>query len=473
MSPIDDLAGRPRRRRSIEQSRPIVEEDVEERIAETARMFVNATAEDDAAMRDAERSHARQEIEEETFRLMRGYVGDELTIVSKLEGPDGIATEERERQIARRALAKLTKIELQAAAASLGLPRSGTKEDLLDRLVLYLDGDRAAVSTLISATDRHTREGRRHAARLFPFEDLPRSAALAEVLAPYARRYVRTDVASWFVLADVESDEAGLNVGGHFRTYDVSIDPETLREHEHDWDVSLHVRDRQSILRAYARHEAETVAAVEAFSFLAGQPPLPPLALVSRQRPVWGSAVNLSVQTTWLIGLLLSLLEHPEMTLRDVTSATFERPVGDRAAAVAPEVPHVGSARLRGQHVLDSQSACRHVTSGERLRAVTAILRFQSGDAAAVNVPVRFAVESTHIGVMTGFGGLGAGATRPFHQMLEDYVAEHLLGPAFDASEVQRVVSEMLLRASEREAPRVADLFARLDKGQIRVEQGA
>ena len=160
------------------------------------------------------------------------------------------------------------------------------------------------------------------------------------------------------------------------------------------------------------------------------------------------------------------------MTLSEITSASFERPAGDRSIAAGPGVPHVGSARLRGQHVLDSQSACRHVASGERLRAVTAMIRFQSEAAVPANVPVRFAVESSHVAVMTGFGGLGATASRPFHQMLEAYVADQLLLPTFDASEVERVVAEMLMRASQSEAPRVADLFARLP-GRIRVEQGA
>jgi len=459
------------RKRRAGSSEPLVGEDIDARLAETAKLFVDAawSGEDDEASPPSRR-RSREEVEAEAFKAMRGFLGDELTIVSKLEGPDGIDPGERERQIARRALSRLTKLELQRAAVSVGLPKSGTKDDLLDRLMLHLGGDTRAVSSLLSSVDRHTREGRRHATRLVPFESLGGPESVWKAIAPYEGRYVRTDLASWFLLNRVSFEDASLVVDGHLRTYDVTLGADDLDPHERDLDVGLVLTGEDSVLRTHSKGEPEAIAAVEAFALLVGDLPLPALAKVARSQPVWGKAGRLRVQTIWMLGVLLGLLDNDDMTLEDVTSASFERSTGDRSGTIGSRVPHVGSAQLRGQHVLDSQSACRHVASGERLRAVTAIVRFVSDDGTSVRLPVRILVEPSYVAVMTGFGGLGREASRGFHARMEDYLAQEMLEPSFDPARLERVVDTMLDRASAVEPPEEADLFSRHRDAEIRLD---
>jgi hypothetical protein len=467
VSRIDDISKR--RRKADTEEKTVRPDELNARLADTAKVFADAAVQ---ARPEDEPEPSRDDIQDDVYRAIRALVADELTVVSRLEGPDGIAPEEKERQIVRRALSKLTKTELQSAATSVGLRKSGTKEELLDRLVYHLDGDLGRASSLLNSVDRHAREGRRHVARLFTFEDLAGVDVLARQLEKYQRRYVRTDIASWFVVDDVDVQDLGLDLAGHLRSYDVAIDAVGVRASEREDHVTLALRRDESVLRAHSPREAETVAAVEAFAFLIGEMPLPALAKAAREQPRWGSAGGLRLRTSWLLGFLLGLLDHPAMTLMDVTSASFERSTGDRVEPVGADVPHIGSAHLRGQHVLDSQSACRHLASSERLRAVTALVKFTRGEDTPVTLPVRIVVENSYVAVMTGFGGAGADATRSQHLTLEDYAVSQVRNPEVDADRLEEVVEEMFARAVAADPPEAATLFARRQDAKIRLDRG-
>jgi hypothetical protein len=466
---IDDIA---KRGRAGSAPAPrLTSEELDARVAETTRMFVDATVENGREQNLEVDEVGARAAEPELARSLRGIVANELTIVTPLAGPDEIDVAERERQIVRGALAKLTKVELQRGAVEAEVKKSGTKDELLDRLVMRLGTDTRAAALLINSVERHPSQGRRHATRLFPFDDLPAPEALGEQLHPYVQRYVRTDLANWFVLTNLVRSKAELAVAGHLRNYDITVHTTDVEAHGQNHPVEMRVAQADSVLRAQSRHEAEAISGVEAFSYLVDQLPIPPLARVARSQPTWRSAGQLRLQTTWMIGVLLALLDESEMSLLDVTSASFERPRGDRAPTVGSNAPHVGSARLRGQHVLDSQQACRHVAAHEQLAAVAAMVRFRV-DEQHIDLPVRIAVESSYVAVMTGFGGFGAERSLPLHRRLEDFVARQVAAPTFEGSEVVRVVDAMLARAREAEPPQEADLFARAPSARVRLERG-
>jgi hypothetical protein len=445
-------------------------------LSETIGFFLDAAnragarlaAHADAQEHDFESRARREQLAAETLTELRDVLRDELTVVSKLDEGRAIEETERQREIAKSALALLHKPELQEAAAALKLPKSGTKADLLERLLERVGADAKKIAGLIGRVERAPTEGRRHAARLFSFDDLPENDDLARTLRAYEQRYVRTDLARWFVLDSATAEDQAVTATGEFRTYEVGVTSDDLEPHPRNFSVALRRVGSEPILRTYARLEPETVSAVEAFGLFTGRLPLPPLAFVARQRPQWRSSVGLDHQTTWLLGVLLGLVDREDVTLEDVTSATFVRPRSDRAT-VGSEVPHVGSAKLRGQHVLDSQSACRHLMANERLTAVTAMVRFTTGDA-AVRLPVRLAVMPTYVAAMTGFGTAGAKDSRILHRGLEDHLVAQMARPTIDPERLESVLAAMSERAAALEPPPAADLFARGGQQKVRLE---
>jgi hypothetical protein len=461
----------------------VAAEELETSLSETIDRFLDAAEVASRRLRDQREPkgraiwtasrvspRSREEIAAESFDELGNLLRDEIAVVGRFEGDDGIADTEREREIAKGALAVLRKDELQRAASDLKLPKSGNKIDLLNRLVDHLDANPHEVARLISSVERSPSEGRRHAARLFLFDSLPSPDALIETLKPFEERYVRTDLARWFVLEDVEPGDGVITAKGKLRTYDIDVLPQTLDAHQRNSSVELQIKAGESVLHAYSRLEPESMAAVGAFALFVDEVPLSPLERVTA-RPTWGATAAVDDQTAWLIGLLLGLLEDPNMTLEDVTSASFERPRGE-GAPVGRGVPYVASTRLRGQHVLDSQSASRHLASAERLSGVTAMVRFKrTNEESFVSLPVRLAVAPAYVAVMTGFGAAGVEESRRLHRRLEDYVVRQLEEPVTDLQgRVDAVLDAMLGRANASQPPDTADLFARVSRGRVRVD---
>jgi hypothetical protein len=238
MSRVHDIS---KRAKKDSPAKPVPEQEFEKRVQDSARLFAEALSsgrEGEPQVSPEAARLAQQRAED----AMRGFLRDELTIVSPLVGQDGIDPQEKERQITRRALSRLSKLELQRAAESAGLRKSGSKEDLLDQLMRDIGDDRSRVSSIVDSIDRNPREGRRHASRLFAFDDLNETAAVARTLAPYEKTYVRTDVARWYVLRSVDLTADVLEIDGETRSYDVSLD-EALSEHRSDLPVTSLLHD--------------------------------------------------------------------------------------------------------------------------------------------------------------------------------------------------------------------------------------
>jgi hypothetical protein len=334
--------------------------------------------------------------------------------------------------------------------------------------MLDIGEDRSRVAMMVDSIDRHPREGRRHATRLFAFDDLQDVERVGRQLEPYEDSYVRTDVAGWFVLDSVASTPDSVEVTGEMRSYEVSLD-EGLAEQRRDLPVVCALHTQESILRARSNGTAESVSAVEAMAFLLGQMPVPPLAHMSRSAPAWGNAGGLRTQTLWLLGIFLGLLSNDAMELEDVTSVSFERRQPERGIPMTTRTPHVGSAHLHGQHVLDSQTVCRHIESGELLRGASAMVRFSSDDGSDVTLPVRVSVEGDFVAVMTGFGGHGATKTKLFQRTIESYIATQMLQLSIGADRLASVVDQMVDRANSAEPPQEANLFVNSKHATIRV----
>jgi hypothetical protein len=413
--------------------------------------------------------------DEKTFRALRDYLQDELVVVSELEAGEGIVASERDHEIAKRALATLKLPELRRTAESFGLPKKGNRDAILDRLVRYLEADHQEIARVLLRADRYPHIGRQHASRLFAFDSLVDAPTLASKLNAYAGRYLRTGLAQWFVFEQTVLDGSEFRVDGKLRTYEVDVLAESassprLNPVPKDFDVLLRVLDGEPVIRVVARYEAETEAAVSAMTYAVERGPIAPLEKFAAAAD-WTETGRFSPQTIWLLDVLLTLRDDSDVALEQVTSASFERARSDGGTALDPSVPHVRSAKLRGQHVLDSQSACRHVMALERLRAVTALVSFPGEGGGRDRLPVRLVVEKDHIGVMTGFGSAGHEHAERHHRMLEDLIASRVSVPQLDRDRLVSILEQMRERAEATDAPTEADLFVSVAGGEIEVSR--
>lgn len=427
---------------------------------------------------DTRRRRTRDELAASALRQLRGFLHDEIVLPTRLDEDGAILKDDREREVAKAALAKLKLTELQDALAAKGLSRSGKKAELVERLGLYLEGDLSSVAHLVGNVERHPAAGRRHVGRIYPFDRLPELDKMAETLRAFTGGYVRTGLLRWFVIADVElelhplrrlREGVVLSLKGSMRTYAVETTEDTVRSDPQSFPVTLNVVGDDATARVRSKDEDEARSAVEAFAYFVDELPRGPLALAAQQSPSWGATAGLTFQSLWLIGLLQTLLTREDMALRDVTSATFER--SRKAGAIGPGDTHVSSARLRGQHVLDSQSACRHLQGGERLAGVTALISFDLGPDQRIELPVRIAVADTHVAVMTGYGKAGHDTALDLHERLEGFVADQMRDPQFDADRLEQTVQTMLARAVDLDPPVAADLFVRATGELVRLER--
>jgi hypothetical protein len=408
---------------------------------------------------------SRVPVRDESFRAVRELLEDRLLVTSPVADGEEIDPWEEHREIAKRALASLKRPQLRAIAESIGVPKSGSREVLLERIVRRYQADEAEIAKLVVMYEEELPSELRHTARLYPLQQAIPSAGVFERLEGYARRYIKVGIAQWFIFRRIERTNGGIIVEGVFRSYRVEAaaagngeQSYALKPERRDRVAAALIRPGTSFLEMRAGGVMESRALARAVELAGGLPRNE--TLPSGSSPQWDDR-QWDAGTLVLLDLLNSNLRSNTVQISNLTMAGFEMSratsppeegIGDR--------PQVRSVRFHGQHILDSRPACELIVEHERLAHIALLAWFRPNGGDRVLIPVRIGLESDHATVITGFGMEPREVSLQLHRMLIRDVEKKLLHGPSDPEGLRRLMGEIEERAKQPEEPERATMFA-------------
>jgi hypothetical protein len=393
----------------------------------------------------------------------------DVPVVTVFDPDQQIDELEREQELAKAALGKLKIKQLASMAGDLGLHRSGSREELLDRLLRYLGSDEARIAEMILRYSQDAPGTRRHATRLVRLDRAVELAELSQRLAAYEGSYLRTGIAEWFIFEQARRFDSDLVVAGRLRSYDVEAESLLVEEEgrygfrttERDDNVIVRIRSGQPVLRVQARGEHETRSAVAAFCFAAE---------VARERDLIGTVTvppgrsAISPQTIWLLSLAKALADDPTVGLDNVSSVSFELQRGGSRPS-SPHSPRIDSSRFHGRHVLDTPQISGYIMEGHVVSAIAFASDFEVAGTSH-SLTARIAVEDKSVVVATGFGSAGPDVAGRLHNRLERTIAEALAEVPLDDAAIALLLSDIAMRV-DADQPEHATTFARVGAGPV------
>jgi hypothetical protein len=419
----------------------------------------------------AERRGGRAEVGAWAHRAalasLRGIASRDVQVVAPFDEKAGIDEVERDREIAKAALARLKVSQLERLAADLGVSIGRSRLELLDRLTEFLGADEQEIAELVVRYSDRQGPTRRHATRLVPTVETLSITEWQQRLADFVGQYLRTDVAEWFVFGSERATARDLTVEGSLLRYEVesasllldSSGKYGFRTAERADDVVLRVRDSQPILRIQARAYHESRAAVRALLFAAQLSRSDQLLHQPNYDRV--GFATIAQQTAWFLAVVRTCVDDPEVRLRTVTSVTFQR---DRSGVPrGGNTARIDSSRFKGEHVLDTPEIASYIEQGQVIEAVSFTADLIGPDGSVHVLPCRIAVEDSSLLVATSFGSAGPDAAGILHLRLEDVVAASTEHGPLDAGGTNDLLKGVLKRAHSSEERPVATLFIRSD----------
>jgi hypothetical protein len=402
---------------------------------------------------------------EDSFRALRELLEDRVPISSPVAEGEEIDPWEEHREIAKRALAGLRVPQLRTIAESIGVPRSGPRDGLLERIVRRLQANEAEIARLVVMHQEDLPGDLRHTTRLYPLQDPIPSAGVFERLSGFTRRYIKVGIAQWFIFRKVERAAGGIVVEGTYRSYRVGAttasDDESTYEFEpirRDLPAAALLRHGTCFLEMRSGGATESRALARAVELAAGLPRTE--TLPSGSSPIWDDR-QWDAGTLLLLDLLNSSLRTDAVHVANLTMAGFEM---SRTTAPPDEDsadrPQVRSVRFHGQHILDSRPACELIVQHERLAHIALQVWFRSNGAERFLLPVRVDLESDHATVITGFGMVPRQVSAQLQRMLVQDVEKKLLRGPSDPDGLRVLMGQIEERARQAEEPERATMFA-------------
>jgi hypothetical protein len=408
---------------------------------------------------------SRVPVRDESFQVLRDLIEDHVLVTSPVTDENEIDPWEEHREIAKRALANLKLPQLRAIAESIGVPKSGPRDGLLERIVRRLQTNEAEIARLVVMYEENLPTELRHTTRLYPLQHPIPSAGVVERLQGYARRYIRVGIAQWFIFRTIEETNRGVEVDGVYRAYRVGAaeadDGEAtyeLKTDRRDLTASALIRPGSSFVEMRAGGVTESRALARAVELAAGLPRNE--TLPSGSSPQWDDR-QWDAGTLVLLDLLNSSLRSDAVQVANLTMAGFEM---SRGASVLDEStvdkPQVRSVRFHGQHILDSRPACELIVEHERLAHIALLVWFRPNGGERFLLPVRVDLESDHATVITGFGMEVREISAQLHRMLIRDVEKKLVQGPSDPDGLRKLMGEIEDRARQAEEPERATMFA-------------
>jgi hypothetical protein len=443
-------------------------EDVEERLRRAADELAKSGEDAGAEARERARDAGKDFRSIETPRYASAFLAEarraleeDVNIARPAEVEDDVEPIERDREIAKKALAGLKLDQLRRIAESRGLERRGKEEAVIDRIVTSYEMDWPAIAQLILENEE-PRPERGVSDRVFPIlEDQIDLDEGARRFMVFRRRYIRTGIARWFVFGEADMRNRVLFLDGTFRTYRV----DAVEEDEKTFDllptptvIPVRVRLASSArsVEVRAKGATESRAAAQAVMKVLGLHPSRGLPIAAH--PPEGELMQWDPRSVFMVAFLQNELDRAGIEILNLTSASFE--TGD-----APEGtelrPAVRSVRFEGAHLLSSKPACELLVESRGLVDMTLLARFKPApnDEGSVH-PLRISLERDHIAVLTGFGSTRPERARDLQREILNRLGRALGAPLANERELNELARRIRQRARQDEPVDRADILA-------------
>jgi hypothetical protein len=451
-----------------DQPEPITREELDEKLNELLDVMqqaghdANRIAKEEGI--DRAKVPSRVPVRDESFRALRELLEDQVAITSPVADGDEIDPWEEQREIAKRALANLKRARLREIAESIGVPKSGTRDALIERIVRRYQADEHEIARLVVMYEEDLPTELRHTTRLYPLQQPIPSVGVYERLSGFAGRYIKVGIAQWFIFRRIERAGGGIAVEGVYRSYRVEATEATTDEQTYELNrdrrdlvAAALIRAGTSFLEMRAGGVTESRALARAVEIAAGLPRNE--TLPSGSSPQWDDR-QWDAGTLVLLDLLNTSLRSEAVHIANLTMAGFEMSRAEPSDEESGNRPQVRSVRFHGQHILDSRPACELIVEHERLAHIAVRVWFRPNGGERVLLPVRVSLESDHATVITGFGMEPREVSAQLQRLLIREVEKKLLHGPSDPDGLRRLMGEIEDRARQAEEPERATMFA-------------
>jgi hypothetical protein len=380
----------------------------------------------------------------------------ELVIVTPLGSDLGIPQDERDREVAKRALIRLRTGALRDVAREAGVPETGTLEHVAERIAAKHHGNEAQIAELVLRHEEEIPE-RGHVSRLVKLHEPPDLERAATLLRPLLRNYVRIGVARWFVFTDVALRRDQLRITGTYRYFHVTPKVEyeqySIAAKPQEAAVQILLRRNVEWIEIQSRVAADTRALSVALQQTAGIRPRDTLP-IELAIPT-GDIYAFARRTVFMLTLLSVELSDQHIRTMNMKLAHFQQRGNEEPTN--PRKPTVRSVRIGGQHLLSSRQACELITAGQALLSFNALINANLQPAKPVVCPCRVDLADDHASIFTGFTSTASEEeTRHVHDELVARIRKALEREAIP-SPTLALVPQIIERA-KGEDPEVADI---------------
>lgn len=352
---------------------------------------------------------------------LKAHFEDEIIpAIPKAHGGGYIDETELRHELAKKALVGLKLSRLREGAQDIGAPLAGAKtsEGIAAAIAKALDWDDEAVAKFVLEHEEEPTNNSGHGARLYSLADDTITADKIEVaIQRLLGRYIRVGLAKWYVFDGLSRTDDGVRLFGKFMSYSADIDPTkdhaALRSVSKIEDVAVTVSPSARGVEVDNVGVTAAKAAVFAASSVLNHQTLGyvPNAGSDAERVV--GKVHGSAE--FLLSVLQDRLADAGVDSVNPTVARFKL---DSVSELAnDETPALKAVRFEGNHILDSVAACRFIVEDGRSLANIALrmhlsLANGAGEERRSSFPVKIALESDHVQVVTGLGDDPIGSRR-------------------------------------------------------------
>lgn len=402
---------------------------------------------------------------------LRAALEDEIVSAVETDEGTGILEWEYEREVIKKALVGLKRVELKNIAREKKLEIQGSTEQLAATIGRAYRWDEEEIARLILSREPEATPERGHMARLVPVADPIDPDFVARRLEYVHHRYVRVGVARWFIFEEISRDNDVVVARGRIRSYQAHVTEEienpTLGATRSEDQIAIRLEGGARLIQMTARNPTAVRSAMKAIEHATG---ISALGYVPfRQPALEGAAGTFAGESLFLLDVLDNRISEAGFRSRNLTIARFRLSEADElvsgaALEEAPSRPQLKAVRFEGDHILDSVTAC-HLLAQEARALVdisfTASLfdATQSTRESLPRFPLRVGLERDHAVVLTGFGTLAPELSVAAHVALRAAVIAEISDGISDTAKIEDLSDRIRERSREEEDVNAADML--------------
>lgn len=400
---------------------------------------------------------------------LKAHFEDEIIpAIPNANGGGYIDETELRHELAKKALVGLKLSRLREGAEEIGAPLAGarTSEEIAAAIAKALHWDDEAVARFVLENEEEPTDNSGHSTRLYPLADS--TANVDEIGSAVQRligRYIRVGLARWYVFDDSSQTDDGVRLSGKFMSYSADVDPTkdraSLKSVPKVQDVDAIITPSRGVVEVRKAAWGAAKAAVFAASAVLDQQTLEYVPNTGRGAEPVSGKVHGSAE------FLLSVLHNrlPDAGVDSVNPTVARFKLDSVGESTSDDSPALKAVRFEGNHILDSAAACRFiVVEGRQLANISFRMYLKLSDAEGTmqhsSFPVKIALESDHVQVVTGLGDNPIGSRRA-HDIVKTAVWAQVKHGHPEDSTLDQLVKRMVERAAEGEPADEANILKR------------